>query len=377
MRAVIAPFTDEWTGAVKAFNSRLRQAGVALQFPESPHSSWLPKLDGRRLYEEYYLALEDEQVRGAYAYKQQDFMLQGQSTNVGYYRLPLSEGSTDKRFASVGVQLLLDALRKNPLLYSLGIGSSDDALTKMLSAAGWSTCKIPFYFRVHRPARFLRNIKYLRRSRLRRIVLDLLAWCGLGTLLVGAYQALKTREHRRLPADFQGVEEKSFGPWADQIWQTAQSNYSLIAVRDATSLNILYPAGSRFIRLRVDAAGRTVGWAVVLNSSLDEHSYFGSMQLGSLVDCLALPGHEANVTAAAVDHLKRIGADLTIANLSHRNWCSAAEACGFLQGPSNFIFAASKKLAERLQPFDVQQHRLHMMRADGDGPHGLLGEGRS
>ena len=36
MRAVIAPFTDEWTGAVKAFNSRLRQAGVAVQFRDLP-----------------------------------------------------------------------------------------------------------------------------------------------------------------------------------------------------------------------------------------------------------------------------------------------------------------------------------------------------
>src|SRR5437762_10408686 len=68
MRPVIALFTEQWTGAVKAFNSRLRQAGVAVQFPESPLSPWLPKLDGRKLYEEYYLALEDGLVRGAYVY---------------------------------------------------------------------------------------------------------------------------------------------------------------------------------------------------------------------------------------------------------------------------------------------------------------------
>ncbi len=376
MRAVIAPFTAEWVGAVRAFNARLREGGVAVQFPESPLSTWLPKLDGRTLYEEYFLALEDGAVRGGYVYKRQDFLLQGQPADVGYYRLPLSEGIVDKRCASVGVQLLLDALRKNSLLFSLGIGSDDDPMAKMLRAAGWTTGKIPFYFRVNRAADFLRNIAYLRRSPLRRIVLDALASSGLGPLLVGRYQALRTRKHRGPRAEFSVHEQASFGPWADDVWRAASSDYSMIAVRNSASLNVLYSADSKFVRLKVDVGGEAVGWAVVSDARMDRHSYFGDMRLGAIIDCLARPGHEATVIQASADYLERAGTDLTVANLSHRSWCSAAAACRFLEGPSNFIFAASQKLAEKLAPFDVEFHRLHMLRADGDGPQSLLGERR-
>jgi hypothetical protein len=371
---VIAPFTDEWIDAVKAFNVRLRAGGISWQFYETPLSHWLPKLDGRKPYEEFYLWLGDGQVRGAYVYKRQDFLLGGQPTEVGYYRLPLSEGLVDKRFASVGVQMLLSALRSDPLLFNLGIGSYDETIVKMARAAGWATHTIPFFFRVNHPAVFLKNIVHLRRGRMRQIAFDVLAATGLGALLVGGYQAGKTRKNRRPLPKFRTAVQESFGGWADEVWRAGMLNYSMIAVRDAVNLNILYPAHSKVVRLKVEVDGETVGWAVVSNRKLDGHHYFGSMTLGALVDCLARPGHEAAVVASADEYLKQDGADLTVTNLSHRDWCSAARACGFLDGPSNFIFAASKKLAERLQPIEEQKHRLHLMRADGSGPRSVLGD---
>ena len=33
-----------------------------------------------------------------------------------------------------------------------------------------------------------------------------------------------------------------------------------------------------------------VGWAVVLYVPMQGHNYFGNMRVGSLIDCLALPG---------------------------------------------------------------------------------------
>ena len=40
------------------------------------------------------------------------------------------------------------------------------------------------------------------------------------------------------------------------------------------------------------------------------------------------------------------------------------EESGFLEGPSNFIFAASKKLAELTGRYE----EIHINRGDGDGP---------
>jgi hypothetical protein len=42
-----------------------------------------------------------------------------------------------------------------------------------------------------------------------------------------------------------------------------------------------------------------------------------------------------------------------------------------LRGPSNFIFAAAKPLAEKLIPFESKQHEVYFMRGDGDGPVNL------
>jgi hypothetical protein len=43
------------------------------------------------------------------------------------------------------------------------------------------------------------------------------------------------------------------------------------------------------------------------------------------------------------------------------------ETVGFFKAQSNFIFAASKKLTEFLQPFEESKSRIHFTRADGDG----------
>jgi hypothetical protein len=59
--------------------------------------------------------------------------------------------------------------------------------------------------------------------------------------------------------------------------------------------------------------------------------------------------------------------DLILSNQSHAAWCRAFEHAGFLKAQSNFIFAASKKLSELLQPFEETRTRMHFTRADGDG----------
>jgi hypothetical protein len=73
-----------------------------------------------------------------------------------------------------------------------------------------------------------------------------------------------------------------------------------------------------------------------------------------------------------MQYLTRKGADIVVTNLSHRAWRPALESAGFYEGPSNFIFAASKKVSALLQPFEEKKDQVHMTRGDGGGPQNLL-----
>ena len=106
---------------------------------------------------------------------------------------------------------------------------------------------------------------------------------------------------------------------------------------------------------------------------MNGHNYFGNMRVGSLVDCLALPGMEDEVVFAAVRHLKRQQAEIIVTNLSHHRWRAAAESQGLCPATSNFIFAASKPVAAMIEAVDGKMERIHMNRGDGSGPENLLG----
>ncbi|HEX4143242.1 MAG TPA: hypothetical protein VHY91_06810 [Pirellulales bacterium] len=369
---VVAPYTLDLVDAVKAFNARLRAGGVAMGFPETNVPEWLPPVAGREIFQEYYVAVDQDAVRGTYILKHQPFWVAGQTARLSQFRLPLSEGQINKHFAAVGVQIYLDAVRKQKLLYTVGIGGYQEAVAQMLLSAGWKTQPVSFFFRVFHPRRFLRNIVYLRTTPLRRFALDAMAVSGLGTVAVHAYQALKAQRPAPIP-QLEWSEVNSFGGWADAIWEGAKSDYSLIAVRNATILDILYPASEpQWIRLKVTLRGEVVGWAVLLNEPMNGHNYFGNLRVGSLIDCLALPGHEDAVVCAAIRHSKREKAEILVTNLSHHRWRSAAESQGLCSASSNFIFAASKPVAAMIESVDAKMERIHMTRGDGSGPENLL-----
>jgi hypothetical protein len=91
------------------------------------------------------------------------------------------------------------------------------------------------------------------------------------------------------------------------------------------------------------------------------------MRVGSILDCCAIPSEELPVIRAAAHSLQVQGFDLMLSNQSHQNWCGALQNSGFMKTHSNFIFAASKKLASLLQPFEKVNPLMHFTRADGDG----------
>ena len=200
MTIEIRPFTSEHVEAMKAFNRRLAQRGIKEQFWESPVPEWLPRREGVPLYNEYFVALEGDAVRGAYRLKPQPFAVRDEVVMIAALTLPISEGIIDPRFAVVGIQLIQDAMVRHPLLFGLGVGSFDSKIVRLVQAMKWRLVPCSFYFRVIHPHRFLRQITFLRRDRRRRFMLDALAYSGLGWLALegraGVQGAWAGRPHR-------------------------------------------------------------------------------------------------------------------------------------------------------------------------------------
>jgi hypothetical protein len=353
MGIVIQPLANESGAAVREFNARLRARGWGeFAFPEAPEP-------GRQ----EFLVVDNGCVRGGYILRGQDFCIDGSRERVAHYRLPVSEGLIDKAYVGVGAVMLRHALAQQPLLYALGMGGVDRPLPRMLESMGWRLHPVGFYFQVLRPARFLRNIRPLRRTPWRRAALDLAAASGAGWV---AMEALQLARYSAGPDTGVTLETApDFGSWTDEVWDACHARYAAIGVRDRGTLNRLYPAADgRFLISKAIRGGRVVGWTVGLDTAMRDDKYFGDLRVGSIVDGLAKPEDARAVVAASARALAARGVDLIVSNQCHRAWGEALRHSGFLQGPSNFIFAVSKKLAGVIGQMDD----VHINRGDGDGP---------
>jgi hypothetical protein len=370
MAIVIESYTEDLTPAVKAFNCRLAAGGVAreFRFPETSVPEWLPRRNGERIYQEYFVAVNGDRVHGGFILKSQDFVVDGRLLSLAHYRLPVSEGIIDRAYASVGVHMLRGALKMRPMLFALGMGGLDRPLPQMLGAAGWSLREVPFFFRVNHPSRFFRQVAALRQSPARRLMADLAAISGIGWLGIKTAHLVRTRSTRS-PTSVEAVEH--FGPWADQLWQQCHGQYGVIARRDRSTLNPLYSSDERFIRLKITRGREPVGWVVVLDTQMQKNKYFGDLRVGTIVDGLAQPQDAPAVVQAATEALSDRGVDVIVSNQAHRAWGDALKTAGFFEARSNFIFAASPQLSELIGPLEAVPDRMFLNRGDGDGPVNL------
>lgn len=370
MPIVVEPFSDKHLPAVRDFNKRINDGRIPYRFPESPVPQWLPRRGSFPLYQECFVALEGNLVCGGYMLKHQPFSCSGEVLMIADYQLPISEGTVNSRYALVGLLMLKDALKREPLMFALGIGGYQEPLTRLLKAMNWPTISCPFLFKVIHPFRFLREIVFLRKKRFIKIVLDLLAFSGLGWLLIKSMQSVR-QLGRSIGEAIRMEEVDGFSSWSDGIWKQVKDHYAFVGMRDATILNTLYPiTDSRYRRIKVLRRDKAIGWAVVLSTKM--YNYFGGMRVGAVVDCLAEEGEERHVVAMATRFLERLDVDIIVSNQSHRSWCKAFSRHGYLTGPSNYIFAVSPALAKKLDPFDIAVSKAHLTRGDGDGPGHLL-----
>jgi hypothetical protein len=353
--------------AVRAFNDRMRSADAwHFRLPETapaanPHTP-APGIEFRH----FVVVDDDGEVRGGYFIRTQPFYIRGQVHDVGHYNAPLSEGIADKRYTVVGAVMLAHALREQPLLFAMGMGSMDRPLPRMLRAMGWPILETPFYFLILNAGRFLRNIGPLRVQKGRRVAADALAFSGLGGLALKSIQRARTRS--RFDGRYVQHPIEDFSEWADRIWQASAEQYSLSAVRTADYLRFIYPrADSLYYGVRLTADDAPAGWVQMLDCQPRDRSYFGAMRVAALVDGVGWPAAIPSLIHSAVAAARARNADIVISNQMHRDWTSALKAAGFWKGPSNYLLALSRELRQLLEPMEEALPRIHFNRGDGDG----------
>jgi len=370
MGVAIVPHAPERAGHVAELNRRLSAAGSTWRFYESHIPDWLPRRPGQKVWREYHLAVEDGgTVRGGYCLKPQEFLVHGESCVVGSWQGPVSEGIADRRYNALGLVMIQDMLRKQPALFSWG---ATEPLPRILRSLCWLVVGTPFCLRVLRPFRFLRRNAFLRRTGTSRALLDLLAFSGAGLAGHAALRAVERLRAPRIPRTQAEVVE-SFGAWADEVWERSAARYTMIAVRDSATMNALLPQDGwpNAIRLRVSDGSRDIGWAAVVDSPMQSDRRFGSLRVGTVIDCLAEPEDAPGVVSAALDFLAARGADIVCSNVTHPEWVRAFAANGFHVLEDRRLFSASRELAGRLGPFEEARRGIHLTPLDGDGPQGF------
>lgn len=362
----IVPYSTAHRDAIERMNATLLAAGSEWRFPpeERPaNASELP------VWTESFIAVEDGEAYGAYLLKHQQFFAAGRPLEVGDLQLPLSMGQVNSTYGHISAALLIDVLRRSPVCYALGLGSEETQFAKLLGAAGWQYRPVPFYFSIKSPNRFARNIRLPADRARSQQALRLLGRLRLAGLVLRLRAPLSARRRRTPDPDRNVREVTLFEDSVDELFAEKSPSYSLVGDRRARVLNTLYPKDDeRCIRILVERGEHLVGWALLLDSAMNDHKYFGDLRVGTIADCFAAPVDAPAVVDAADEVLTRRGVDLVVSNQLHPAWCEALESAGYELGPSNFFFYSSAALAEALSDQEDSERGIHMNRGDGEGP---------
>jgi hypothetical protein len=365
----IVPYSSTHRDAIERMNATLLAAGSEWRFPPEERPA---NADELPVWIESFIAVEDGEAYGAYLLKHQHFFAAGRPLEVGDLQLPLSMGQVDGAYGHVSAALLIDVLRRSPVCYALGLGSEETQFAKLLGAAGWQYRPVPFYFSVKSPNSFARNIRLPADKARSQKVLRLLGRLRLAGLALRLRAMLGVRRGGAADSHRDVHEVPRFEGSVDELFEEKSPFYSLVGDRRARVLNTLYSKDDeRCIRILVERDERLVGWALLLDSAMTDHKYFGDMRVGTLADCFAAPEEAPAVVAAADDVLTRRGVDLVVSNQLHPAWCKALESAGYELGPSNFFFYSSEALADALSDQPDWEQGIHMNRGDGEGPGNL------
>jgi len=373
--------------AVARFNRRLREGGrgeeqITLR-PELPgEMRYRPA--GFPVYRRMMIAEDGREVRAALVLYHNNIFIQGKKRDCCWLDMPISEGIIDRRYSLAIIQLVKAASRYEPFLMSTGAGPVDKDSFRLLTKLDWRNRVVPFFFYPVKVTKVLLGLSYFKKHARLHYGALLGAYSGLGAGLSGLL-ALR----RRIDATLSGYErsvEKTFGAWADRIFEDCLTDYGVAMRSDATTLNILHPPDKPSLtRLRVrrkgakhgagqDAGqdvGQDVGWILVASKRMKNNHHFGDLKVGTLVDGFGRVADAPALVAAGIHHLAETGADIVVANFSHEAWVKACRRSGMFAGPDSyyhFVSPGGSPLFEDTCP----PREIHMTRGHSDGMWSLI-----
>jgi hypothetical protein len=355
-------FEDNHIAAVEAFNQRMVDGEADSDFLlptelEKPRATALGPIQWTR-----YVVLDGGEVRGGVLAMEQPGWVNGNAVRAMNFQSPLSEGIVNPKYSIVAMQMVKFMQKQADAVFMVGMGSEDRPLPKLLTALGWLVRPVPFLFRVHCAGNFLRELQMLRTSPMKRIASQAARFTGLGAA------GLTVMQRQRTPGKGSIRQVNAWGEWADELWQGCREHCSFAVQRDRRTLERLYPTSDLRTKIfLVECNAKPVGWSVCWNAALKNHRHFGSLRVGSILDCMAYPDAMA-LTAVLTDREMALQeVDLVLVNHSHAAWVRAFSSAGFLAGPSNYLLAISKRLTELVRAEPQGEERMHVTRGDGDG----------
>ena len=317
------------------------------------------------------VALHKNEIHASQLFFENQLFIDGEPKNFVYPAGPISEGLVDSRYSLFSIALLKYSLSLQPFHMALGLGSYSQTITKIFIGLGWSHAKIPFYFLPYRPNKVLKEITIFRSNIFLYCITRLILFSGIGWFVNTVFFGIKNSFFNRSNIDYEIVD--TFGSWADNIWKMALKEYKVLTRKDSQTLNLLYrPFDKRYIRLRVYDNKEEIGWLLIVIKKMKNDKYFGNLTVGTIVDGLCEYKHINNVLNSGLKYFNKNIIDICVVNWSHHLWKKASVRLGFLKGPSNYIFCASRSLVNKLNTHKYLIHELHLSRGDGDGPITLV-----
>jgi hypothetical protein len=359
MAIEFVPLEKKHLDAVRRFNKRL-VAGKAIT-PFLLDENAPPDLTetGRS---RQVIALEESEVRGSFLEVIYPSTIAGVECEALNCQSPLSEGLVDQRYLMLPSQMFKVMQRRNPYVFVVGMGSLQNPLPRFLKAAGWSVEEIPFFYKVGRPSRFLRQMPALQRPTWKRSAAQVAALTGAGSLV------FKWMNRGRVPnLGSWSIGEGTWGPWATDLWHRLRPRVRFGVTRDEQALRSLFRAKREIGPLVVKREGVVCGWSMALLTQMRDNPHFGNLRVATILDCIADEGSEVASIRLTADYLLSKSADIVISNQAFRPSQQAFLSAGFRQGPSNYVLATSPKLASAIGGEPVASGLIYVTRSDGDG----------
>lgn len=359
--------------AIERFNQRLDAGGAIFRMslraplPGEHHSP-----EGHFVRREQLLVVEGDEVRGGVLLQHHRIAIRGVEQPFCWLQLPISEALVDRTYSSAFMPLLKNALRHQPVAMGLGVGGFDATWSQIMMRTRWRHAAVPFFFFPLHGGRFARELRYLQASSKRKIPAQIAAATGLASLAGIGWSSL--RRLRLGSRTWTPSVETDFGPWADEVYHRAKSQYGALVSREASALRTVFPPeDQRYTRIRIRArnSNKELGWIMIVHKQMEDDKYFGNLHVGTLVNGCAELSDVPAILAAGFEHLADLGVDLVVANWSHQTWRAAVKSQGFFSGPSNFAYFVSPKAVPVLED-ECPLAECHMTRGDCDTPASLM-----